>query len=225
MSITLRLKFKRVGPVKYLGHLDMLRYFQKAMQRAEIDIRYSEGFNPHQIMSFAYPLGVSMETEGDYLDIDVNSMESIDEIRNRLNTVMKEGIEIVSAAVVPEGETAAMASVFAADYKVVLSQRIKQEDIDAFMKQEKILVVKEGKKKNTEVDLKEGILKLELLSADCLFLCLKSGSSMNVKPIQVIQAFNAYLKTEYRILEICRVEIYKADENGTLSALGEFYEQ
>ena len=86
--MNLRLKFSRKGPVKYLGHLDMMRYFQKVLQRAEIDMKYSEGFNPHQIMSFAYPLGVSMETEGDYMDIEVNSYESLEDVCKKMNAVM-----------------------------------------------------------------------------------------------------------------------------------------
>ena len=56
----IRIKFRKYGVMKFIGHLDMMRYFQKAMRRAEIDIAYSEGFSPHQIMSFAAPLGVGV---------------------------------------------------------------------------------------------------------------------------------------------------------------------
>lgn len=69
----IRIKFKKYGAMKFIGHLDMMRYFQKAMRRAEIDICYSEGFSPHQIMSFAAPLGVGITSDGEYLDIEVNS--------------------------------------------------------------------------------------------------------------------------------------------------------
>ncbi len=53
-----RIQFSKHGPLKFIGHLDIMRYFQKAMRRAEIDIAYTGGFSPHQIMSFAAPLGV-----------------------------------------------------------------------------------------------------------------------------------------------------------------------
>ena len=52
----IRIKFQKQGTVRFIGHLDVMRYFQKVMRRAEVDIRYSEGFSPHQIMSFASPL-------------------------------------------------------------------------------------------------------------------------------------------------------------------------
>ena len=59
--------------MKFIGHLDMMRYFQKAVRRAKIDIRYSEGYSPHQIMSFAAPLGVGITSDGEYFDIVIQS--------------------------------------------------------------------------------------------------------------------------------------------------------
>ena len=64
-----RVKFSKYGPVKFIGHLDVMRYFQKAIRRADIDILYSEGYSPHQIMSFASPLGLGITSEGEYMDI------------------------------------------------------------------------------------------------------------------------------------------------------------
>ena len=63
----IRVKFKKWGCMKFIGHLDMMRYFQKAVRRADIDIRYSEGYSAHQIMSFAAPLGVGITSDGEYI--------------------------------------------------------------------------------------------------------------------------------------------------------------
>ena len=49
----IRVRFSKQGQMKFIGHLDMVRYFQKVMRRGEIDVAYSEGFSPHQKMSFA----------------------------------------------------------------------------------------------------------------------------------------------------------------------------
>ena len=59
-----RIKFSKHGPMKFIGHLDIMRYFQKAMRRADVAICYSGGFSPHQIMSFAAPLGGGITTNG-----------------------------------------------------------------------------------------------------------------------------------------------------------------
>ncbi|MBQ4372972.1 MAG: DUF2344 domain-containing protein, partial [Lachnospiraceae bacterium] len=66
-----RIRFSKSDSLRYVGHLDLLRFFQKAMRRAEIPMRFSEGFHPHQIMSFASPLGVGVTSQGEYLDIEI----------------------------------------------------------------------------------------------------------------------------------------------------------
>ena len=73
----IRIKFRKYGTMKFIGHLDVMRYFQKAIRRAEVNIRYSEGFSPHQIMSFAAPLGVGITSKGEYVDIEVLDLSLI----------------------------------------------------------------------------------------------------------------------------------------------------
>ena len=74
--MNIRIKFQKYGVMKFVGHLDMMRYFQKAIRRAGIDIAYSEGYSPHQIMSFAAPLGLGVTSDGEYFDIAVKSSKS-----------------------------------------------------------------------------------------------------------------------------------------------------
>ena len=71
-----RIKFTKTGALKFLGHLDVMRYFQKALRRAEIDVAFSEGFSPHMIMSFAAPLGLGITSTGEYFDLDLKSADS-----------------------------------------------------------------------------------------------------------------------------------------------------
>ena len=61
----IRIRFRKYGVMKFIGHLDVMRYFQKAMRRAHIDICYSEGGSPHQIRSFAAPLGLGITSAGE----------------------------------------------------------------------------------------------------------------------------------------------------------------
>ena len=72
----IRMKFGKTGPVKFVGHLDVMRYFQKAFRRADVDIAYSKGFSPHQILSFASPLGIGLTSEGEYLDAEFHSVDT-----------------------------------------------------------------------------------------------------------------------------------------------------
>ena len=83
----IRIKFRKYGTMKFIGHLDVMRYFQKAIRRSEVNIRYSEGFSPHQIMSFAAPLGVGITSKGEYVDIEVLDTENSKKMIDRLNAL------------------------------------------------------------------------------------------------------------------------------------------
>ena len=114
----IRIKFSKTGVMKFIGHLDIMRYFQKAIRRAEIDVTYTGGYSPHQVMSFAAPLGVGLESQGEYFDLEINSMKNCEDLKVKLNNAMSDGIEILSVKVLPEDAGNAMASVAAAKYMV-----------------------------------------------------------------------------------------------------------
>ena len=118
----LRIKFAKYGAMKFIGHLDMMRFFQKAVRRAGIDVKYSEGFSPHQIMSFAAPLGVGIESLGEYMDLEVLSMSAPEDMKDALNRVMVEGVEVLAVNILPDQAKNAMASVALASYQIHLKE-------------------------------------------------------------------------------------------------------
>ncbi len=67
----LRIRFTKEGPVRFVGHLDFMRFMQRVLKKSGLDVVYTGGFNPHMILSFAAPLGVGEETVGDYADVEV----------------------------------------------------------------------------------------------------------------------------------------------------------
>ena len=71
--------------MKFIGHLDIMRYFQKAIRRAEIPIAFTSGYSPHMIMSFANPLGVGLTSDGEYFDIELTESIASKEAVRRLN--------------------------------------------------------------------------------------------------------------------------------------------
>lgn len=169
--MNVRVRFAKYGAVKFIGHLDVLRYFQKAVRRAGLKIAYSQGFHPHQIMSFASPLGVGITSEGEYMDMELVAEYTPKEIVDALNEAMVEGFTVLSARILPEPENGrkretAMSLVTVADYLVTGKETDEffagkpleelQEAWERFYGQERIPVIKKVKKSNTEtcVDLK-----------------------------------------------------------------------
>lgn len=220
-----RIKFSKEGPVRFIGHLDIMRYFQKAIRRAGIDIAYSTGFSPHQIMSFASPLSVGHESCGEYFDVELNSITDTEDIKMRLNQTMAEGIQILQVAVLDETEENAMASVAAADYLISFRDSVSlpddwKEKLTAFYKKDKIPVIKKTKKGEREIDLKETIYQLEIRE-DQVYMLLDAGSGSNMKPGFVLETFctaeNISLP-EYPF-RVRRLETYKRTGEGKLVPL------
>ncbi len=189
-----RVKFKKYGPIRFIGHLDVMRFFQKAIRRAELDIVYTTGYSPHQVMSFASPLGVGLESNGEYMDIELHTITSSQDVVTRLNQASVPGIEILSVKVLPEDAGNAMASVAAASYTVRFRDgRVPKFDytshIPDFLKQEQILITKETKKNTLEVDLKPGIYEFKANEDGSLYLFVDASSSGNIKPGTVIETY------------------------------------
>ena len=100
-----RIKFRKYGSLRFIGHLDVMRFFQKVMRRADIPIAFSGGYSPHMIMSFANPLGIGLTSDGEYFDIELTeAVNSADAVRRMNEACQIEGIEIVSIRRIAEEE-------------------------------------------------------------------------------------------------------------------------
>jgi radical SAM-linked protein len=202
--------------MKFIGHLDIMRYFQKVMRRAEVNICYSGGFSPHQIMTFASPLGVGLTSDGEYVDIEVNSTDSSAEMLRRINAVMVEGVEALSYRLLPDTAANAMSIVAAADYSVTFREGKEPQDwqhfcdrLKDFLSQEEILVVKKSKKGEREVNIRPMIYALNI-DHHTVKMQIASGSAANLKPEMVLQAYMSFLGEELEdfALLINRDEVY-----------------
>lgn len=222
-----RIKFRKQGTMKFIGHLDVMRYFQKAIRRADIDIAYTEGFSPHMILSFAAPLGVGLTSNGEYADITVRTPITSAEAVKRLNAVMVEGMEIVSFRQVPDEKASnAMSLVAEADYTIRFRKGQEpplgwEKKLTEFYAKNSIPVLKKTKKSEKEMDLKPLIYDLKTNNGS-IFMTLSTGSTDNIKPELVVEAFCreiGYEMPKFALL-INREEVY-AKGHIPLEDLGE----
>ena len=100
-----RMRFVKCGSMKFIGHLDCMRFFQKAIRRAKLDVAYSKGYSPHQLMSFASPLGVGVTSDGEYIDVEFYSLPelSLPELVTYLNQFMTDEIFVTDIEIMPDG--------------------------------------------------------------------------------------------------------------------------
>lgn len=209
-----RIKFRKNGVMKFIGHLDVMRFFQKVMRRADIPIAFTGGFSPHMIMSFANPLGVGLTSDGEYFDIELTEPISSAEAIRRMNATMVEGMEVVSFVEIPdEKKSTGMAIVEAADY---LSRPVKgtlpdnwEETLLSFFAESEIVVRKKTKKSEQEVNIRPMIYQLEVRNNE-IFMQVATGSRENLKPSTVLEAFLQYLGLDADSVNFAhhRLEVY-----------------
>lgn len=170
-----RVKFSKYGLTKFIGHLDVVRYFQKAIRRSGLEVMYSEGFNPHQLLYFAAPLGLGQTSDAEYMDATLKREYPLEEIKERLNAVMAEGFYVQSVSRLSEWKPnqkkeSIMSLTSCADYMVsVKDMEVGQdgvtkpyaewfadirESFPEWIGQDCIMVEKESKKSTRTVDLK-----------------------------------------------------------------------
>lgn len=224
-----RIKFAKYGVMKYIGHLDIMRYFQKCMRKGDVDIAYSGGFSPHQIMSFASPLGVGLESKGEYFDIELNSGDS-KSVLEALNSVMVPGMEIISVRKLGDDVKNAMASIAAARYTVTVKDEYDVElpdnsKLNDFINQKEIKIVKQTKKQELEIDLKPHIYDFDY-NGQAFTMLVDASSAGNIKPLMVVGEYikSCGMEFEENKYLVTREEIYTTDNNGdfvSLESVGE----
>ncbi len=213
--IKTRMRFVKTGSIKFIGHLDCMRFFQKAIRRAKLDVAYSQGYSPHQLMSFASPLGVGVTSIGEYIDVEFHSLPDMElnELVDYLNQFMTDELFITDIEIMPDKFKNSMSLLVAADYMIVEKEpgifpQFYENKWGNFISQPEIIVTKKTKKSEKKMDIKPFILAdsftLDEFSAitqqrypglccpykgNSLFLQLTSGSEINIKPELVMDAF------------------------------------
>lgn len=220
----LRIKYEKTGVLRFIGHLDVMRYFQKAIRRAKLDVAYSKGFSPHQIISFAAPMPLGMTSSGEYFDGEFVSVTSASDMMNRLNAVMAEGIRVLDITQLPDKAKSSMAEVSASDYFIYKNDESENDyidrltaSIDALMSKDEINVLKKTKTKEEMSDIKPYIYELKSFEYDMvegIYMLLASGSRMNLKPELVIGALAEHASIEYSPYDyrVHRIETYMGEE-------------
>ena len=207
-ALKIRIKFTKTGSLKFIGHLDVMRYFQKLNRRAGIDMKYSQGFNPHPVMTVAMPLSVGVTSDCEYLKVGFLDEFSPEEIKEKINAAFPDGFEILEITKL-FGKEIDFSKIDKAEY-IAEFELLEGDDIDikAFLEFCEIKVMKKSKSGIKESDIKPYIYSIDKLSQDkntvTLKMCLACGSLYNLKPDTVSDAFEKYLNLKIGFVSVHR---------------------
>ena len=206
-----RLKYRKTDDARFISHLDFVRTITRTFRRANLPVKYSQGFNPHMIMTVALPISVGVISDAEYMEIEFTEDVPCGEIVSRLNKNIPLGLIITDARKVSETDTP-LSKIAYAKYLVNVEHR-GNCDIDKIMQNETLEVNKKTKKGIALTNIKPMISSVGLISDNDgnaeYEMVLSAGNVQNLKPETVISAFEKYsdgYKADF--ISITRTEMY-----------------
>ena len=199
--------FERKGALSYIGHLDLKAVFERALRRVQLPLLYTQGFNPRPMLEFALPLGVGIDTEGDWVDVAMEVPLDPEEYVRRINEELPDGVRVIRAVSLDEPKKSLMSVVTCAEY------RIEAPGItDALLKvfaQEQVETTKKSKGREVKTDIRPLLIKPLTSSApdSAEYMCY-AGSQQNLRPDVLLKAicectgYDSALASEARITRL-----------------------
>lgn len=209
-----RAVFEKKDRAKYISHLDLNRCMLRIFRRSGLPIWYTEGYNPHPYYAFALALSLGFESSCEILDFNITDDEmSMEEIRDRLNEVMPEGMKIISVKL----QRKKITEIAKAEYAVSLETADPEKlfaDVKALMASDEILIEKKTKRGFKTVNIKPDteIVKCTVNdSALEIVMRLPAGTQTNYNPSLFLDSLKNAGSQPFSVKKICRTGILRAD--------------
>ena len=183
-----RARFARKGALSFIGHLDLMKVFERAIRRAELPILYTQGYNPRPMLVFALPLGVGIDTMGDYVDAAMAVPVSGEEFMTKVNPELPDDLEVLSCISIDEPQRSLMSVVTYAEYEIE-APGITEPALRLFTRDEILMEKKNKKGKIVSTDIRPLMVKpFEDSTADKVHILVSAGSVSNLRPDIFIRA-------------------------------------
>ena len=211
-SEKLRLRFSKKGRAVYISHLDLMRTMQRAFLRAGCALKYSEGFNPHPLISILLPLGVGCASECELMDFQLAGAEDLSALPDRLSAVLPEGIRAleVSPATRKAKELKWLRISGTLEYDSA-DPAIMRDGLQAFFAREVIVIEKKTKRGMGESDIAPAIREIGFTAGEkCVRLAaVISAQEPTLNPEHLVSALRQ-LAPELApdFAEFDRLEVY-----------------
>jgi radical SAM family uncharacterized protein/radical SAM-linked protein len=185
MTSRIRAKYTRLGKVRFLSHLDFMTLFHRAAVRAGVPIVFSQGFNPHPRIAFGPALSVGIESESEFLDLEITATPSALTLVQGMNDSLPQGIRITEARIIPRGAPSLSGSINRYEYVVqVPAERAEglQERVQRFLGLTSVLIIKEGRSK----EIRPCIEAMDVVGPDLLLITLQDRDQIKPRVQDVI---------------------------------------
>ena len=201
-----RLKVTKKGILKYFSHLDWQNTFLKALSRTNLNVAFSMGYNPTMKVSMGVALPLFIESDGEFIDIELLEDTDIEKIKNELDTVLHENAKVLEVKKLSKTDNSIDTTVQWAEYKVKFElddnlykiENIKY-NIDEVCSSDEILIKKKNKKGlEKTINIKNSI-KSYRFEDNCLFIVLRTGQQGEIPTVRIDDFMKLVGLTSYNI--------------------------
>ena len=204
LSENVRIKFAKVGKMKFISHLDLSRTMKSAFKRAGISLKYSEGFNPRPKLVFALTVSVGSESVCEFLDVTLTKEISKEDFIKGWQSAMSPDLEILDVY----SPTTKFTELVYSKYEITFDTELDKQAVES-AKDEPMVVKKHSKKGEKIEDIREGIIALEALG-NKIYATLAASQGKYLNPEYLVKAL-ADKGVSFEDYSIKRVENYFAD--------------
>lgn len=212
-------EFEKMGRMSWFSHLDLQNTMQRALRRAQLPVAYSQGFNPHVLISFATALSVGCQSRGEVMEVEMAGEISPEEFAEKLNACLPDGLKVRRCAPVPDSAPALMAKVAEAGYDITAPNADLTQAVEAFLKAEEVMVEKRSKTKTRLVNIRPMVHEITCAfdgKDSRLSMVLEQTNANALKVELVMQALAP--EQEFRFV---RTALYAAGTDGAREELFE----
>ncbi|MDR3091509.1 MAG: TIGR03936 family radical SAM-associated protein [Clostridiales bacterium] len=210
-------KYEKTGNARFIGHLDLLRAFGRAVSRAGLPIAYSEGFNPHRLVSFALPLPVGMSGLGEIAALRMAEPVEPRECAGALNACLPEGLRVLAGREMPREEKEPAALVRFADFRADFADFSVLESVEravgAVLAANSLLLERESKKGVLSFEARQDIYDI-YAKGSSVFARVSQGSAVNLRFDALIARVCRDAGAEPDKIKCARLALYKEADGG-----------
>lgn len=213
--MVIRLKYSKLGEMAFVSHLDFLKIFIRSLRRANVNMKYSQGFHPHPKISFSPALSLGVESICEFVDIETEYDYVESDIIERVNNALPLGIKILDAKIIDKIGGVSNISNFS-EYEIKIEGDYDINSINSvignILSKDEIIIKKKNKKgKYVDLNVRERIYSIKIIDGTINAILLNSVNGA-LKPVELIDLINSYTTNDIAIRTIRKVNVYQIDE-------------
>jgi len=217
------IRFGKQPRLRFISHLDMQRFFQRALNRTGLPIAYTQGFNPHPVLSFGSALALGWTSEYEIIDIKLAVPMGRKRTEEAMRQALPDDLPVIEVKLVDDRHPAPMAQVKMADYRVTIEGDDAEKiiaQIPVFMEKDSVLEMKKTKSGEKEINIRPLVISAEAFEGG-FNVRLMLTEKESLKPNLMIKSLADMAGVEVPEAKIHRLLLLGEDEEGQLKPLME----